>query len=374
MQIIHFCPSFSFSGLEHYALDLAKWQHKNTAAQIYFVAAPGSRLEEECRAAGINVLIYTDPLKLLMSILALPQSPMIFHLHATGELYHAFLPAMVTRLKKKAPLKTVLQFHLWISHRKKDLFHKALYSFIDEVWCSSDSARRSLENLLPVAPQKIRVIRYGRDIEKLSSSLLPREMARTELNIPQNADAFVVLASFHPGKGQKEALDAVEPLLAQNPNLNLYYIGNARPKDEEAQKYEKEIQKRVQKSELLKQRIHFFGAIENAARFLKAFDVFVLPSYLECFSLAMLDAQLAGLPLIGTAAGGTPDVVIDGKTGWLAEPENVFSLRRAMERSLNERAHWNSFGMTAAARVPEEFSREKIFKTILSDYDRMLNL
>ena len=60
--------------------------------------------------------------------------------------------------------------------------------------------------------------------------------------------------------------------------------------------------------------------------YLSALDIFVLASYNEMYSLAVLDAMLLGLPVISTDKGGTPEQLGYGERGFLAEPKNAKSL------------------------------------------------
>jgi len=374
MHVIHFCPSQSFSGLEQYALNLAVWQKKHSEKKVSFVVAPDSRLERECKAQGIDAISFSGALALSQKLWALlkhfPDEKFIFHLHTTHELYNAFLPMLMSMLSLglKRP-KVIMQFHLWITHKKKDPFHFVLYQFVDEIWCSSERASQSLAALLPVSSEKLRIIRYGRPVDEMEKRFLSRTEARDKLGIPHDVVAFMNLANLHPLKGQKELIEAFKEIASESKDLHLYLIGGARPNDSEATHYEGELKKMIELDIGLHERVHLKPALENASLYFKAFDVFVLPSYLECFSLAMLDAQLAGLPMVGTNAGGTPDVVIEGKTGWLAEPENVVSLEHALERSLFQRDQWKKMGEVASLRVRQEFNQADVFKGIDELYE-----
>jgi len=64
------------------------------------------------------------------------------------------------------------------------------------------------------------------------------------------------------------------------------------------------------------------GNISNAANYLKAFDVFVLPSVKEGFPYTILEAQAAGLPIVATRVGALPEIIRDGENGILLESKN----------------------------------------------------
>lgn len=119
---------------------------------------------------------------------------------------------------------------------------------------------------------------------------------------------------------------------------------------------------------VIKDRIHFKGGIPESYRFLKAFDLYVLSSYLETFSLSLLDAQLAKLPTVGGKSGGTPELIREGETGWLFEPPSVGSLRNAITEALSHSELWASYGEKAKLRVEKDFDQKDIFEKMIEAY------
>jgi len=84
----------------------------------------------------------------------------------------------------------------------------------------------------------------------------------------------------------------------------------------------------------LKEKVKFLGEIPNAEipEYLSAADCFVLPSLKEGFGIALLEAQAAGVPVIGTKVGGILDLIEDGKTGLLVEPGNPEAIAEAINK------------------------------------------
>ena len=77
---------------------------------------------------------------------------------------------------------------------------------IDELWCSSEPARKSLLRILTIDDARIRIVRYGRAIAKMAPNLLSREEARRKLSIPQDAILLGTVSRIDKGKGTIGAL------------------------------------------------------------------------------------------------------------------------------------------------------------------------
>jgi glycosyltransferase involved in cell wall biosynthesis len=91
-------------------------------------------------------------------------------------------------------------------------------------------------------------------------------------------------------------------------------------------------------------------------------DIFLLPSRDEGMPNALLEAMAAGLPVIATNVNGTAEVVIDGETGLLVEPENVEALTAALERLVTSERKRADFGTAGRARVARAFGWDTVAK------------
>ena len=377
IQVLHFCPLPSFSGLEQYALKLAVEQ-RALGLMVGFVTLRGSELEAEATQVGVPVFsVGFNYLKSVIGaageyeqILLSLADLKVIHLHTSQDIDRiglALLRARFHGLKVKP--KIIQQNHVWISHSKRDPIHWLTHRGLDEIWCSSEPARRDVERFLPVPKEKIKVVRYGRDLSILNS-FLPREAARLELGLPPDAVIIGAIARIDRAKGIWELIEASVELMTQSNQFYLMIIGPPTLTDPVAVEFSKRVDALVQSLPAeIRERIRLPGGIPNAGRLLKAFDLYAQVAYKETFSLALLDAQLAELPVIGTNSGGTPEVVRENETGWLAKPEDTGSLRETIARALHEKSHWTAFGIKARARVEKEFDIREIVPEIIRRYE-----
>ncbi len=102
--------------------------------------------------------------------------------------------------------------------------------------------------------------------------------------------------------------------------------------------------------------VSFVGVTDNAAPYLAAADIVVLPSRREGLPVVALEALALERPLVATRVGGTPSVVVDGETGWLVPPEDENALAGAIVDAHRDMAEGARRGRAGRRRVEEQFS------------------
>ena len=110
----------------------------------------------------------------------------------------------------------------------------------------------------------------------------------------------------------------------------------------------------------VEKQVHFLGKIDQVAPLLAAADVFLLPSQSESFGLSALEALASGTPVVGSRAGGLPEVVRDGETGILCTIGDVDGMARAALSLLRDESKWRIMSRAAAADARERFAMDDI--------------
>jgi L-malate glycosyltransferase len=106
--------------------------------------------------------------------------------------------------------------------------------------------------------------------------------------------------------------------------------------------------------------VQFLGKIDAVAPLLAGADLFLLPSDRESFGLSALEALASGVPVIGTEAGGLPEVVRHGETGVLCQVGDIEGMASAAVHILGDDARWREMGTLAATDARERFSLDDI--------------
>lgn len=119
-------------------------------------------------------------------------------------------------------------------------------------------------------------------------------------------------------------------------------------------------------------RVRFLGLRHDVDQLLARRRVFVLPSRWEGMPNALIEAMAHGLPCISTSVDGVTDVLDDGKSGLLVEPENPKALALALDRVLTDHAMASRLGGYARARVIQRFSILAIIKEYMQLYEKFL--
>jgi N-acetyl-alpha-D-glucosaminyl L-malate synthase BshA len=106
--------------------------------------------------------------------------------------------------------------------------------------------------------------------------------------------------------------------------------------------------------------VEFLGRIDTVAPLLAGADLFLLPSDRESFGLSALEALACGVPVIGSRAGGLPEVVIDGETGALRSVGDIDGMASAAIHILEDRERWRSMSARATQDARARFSKDLI--------------
>ena len=189
----------------------------------------------------------------------------------------------------------------WFAH----LFHKRL-----ALLGVSNAVRDEIRKHLSWPSERIETLYNRLDVDSVIAQLVPRNVARAHLGLPQDVVVIAIVGRLHPDKDQATLLKGFASALPRLPAGSLLVIVGSGP-------LEKELKDLAEQLEVSAS-IRFLGQVPDARRYFRAFDLFVLSSDHEPFGMVLLEAMAAGVPVLATDCGGAPEVVGD--------PEQLFPL------------------------------------------------
>lgn len=164
----------------------------------------------------------------------------------------------------------------------------------------------------------------GIDTQREGLSQKEKEEKRKELGIPQDAFLITNAAEFTPNKNQKTVIEAIEQL--HNPNIYFVMCGIGQKKAE-LEQYVKEHG--------LEEHIRFVGFRNDLHEILQTSDCFVLSSFREGLSVALMEAMAEGLPVVCSRIRGNVDLIKDGEGGILISPQKRDEYINAFKKLYN---------------------------------------
>jgi glycosyltransferase involved in cell wall biosynthesis len=204
-----------------------------------------------------------------------------------------------------------------------------------------------------VAEDSITVATSGIDLERLGRVKDPVYL-RGEFKVKSGDTVLVNVAALAPHKAQSVLLDAVKQL-REHYSFRCFVVGDG------ALRGALETQSRLLQ---LDDVVTFTGFREDALEFIRLADVFVMSSRLEGLGTSIMDAQVLGAPVVATRTGGIPELVEDGVTGLLGEPDDAGSLARAIERMLDDTELRESCRRRAQAQSTRYDYHRTVYKTL----------
>lgn len=222
-----------------------------------------------------------------------------------------------------------------------------------------------------VAPDRVRVVHSG--VAPISpEQLVPRAAARAELGLAPDDLVIGAVGSLTDHKDHRALIDAAPAVLAARPDARFVVLGEGELRAQlQARIDELGLGIKPSKSTVALHASPFtlLGFVPDARLKLAALDLFVSSSHMEGLGTAILDAMFAGVPVVATAAGGSPEAVRPGETGRLAPPRNPAALAAAILEALDSPPEVRAALAARAREVAQaEFSADAMTEGNLAIY------
>lgn len=271
------------------------------------------------------------------------------------------------------PAKIYKKPFIWVIQTLSDLLRykiltKLLIRFSNKtILTCKDFVRLAEKNGL--GTEKLKVIYTGLKIDEFQ--LKKTQENEIEINgkkIKKPIVAMVGRFDKHQ-KGHQYFIEAARIINGKMPEVNFLVVGGAVNKKEE--EFKKELQTKV-KELGLSEKVIFTGFYPDLIYLLSNIEVVVIPSLYEAPSAVAMEASALKRPIVASNVGGIPEVVIEGKTGFLVPPKNpqaiaekaIFLLRNPkVAREIGERGY---------QRVKENFTQERLAREYEKVYEELI--
>jgi glycosyltransferase involved in cell wall biosynthesis len=282
--------------------------------------------------------------------------PDIVHAHDPHGVAMAGLALSMSTQLVKPPLVAArrVDFHL-----RGSSLSRWKYRQVDCFLCASEAIRQMLIGDGVPAARAV-TVHEGIDLGRVDSA--PPANLHEDLWLPHQAPIVGNVAALVPHKGQRHLIEAARLVGPQVPDARFVIAGEG----ELRPALERQI-----KDHHLEKHVLLAGFRPDVLSLHKAFEIFVMSSVTEGLGTSLLDAMAAGKPVVATRAGGIPEVVIDGETGFLVPPRDHDAMAGAIVKLLKDDALRYGMGKAGRARVQTVFSAERMVQETLRVYERV---
>jgi glycosyltransferase involved in cell wall biosynthesis len=279
-------------------------------------------------------LVFSNELLLLEGGIAarLKHRPHIYHVHNTllSTYFRTYLPVefikwMTTKLADRMIFVSQKQMH--------ELFGTSL----DEA--------------------KMRVVTQGFDTQYFSGGDEADINWRFEAGISRSIPLAVLIATYDINKGPEDFLKAASIVSASLPDTEFAIIGGG---DTRYLRELKDLAIRLK----ISQKVFFMDSMEEIAPVYRSLDVLVCASKKETFGRTIVEAMLAGKPVVSTRCGGPEDTIIDGVTGLLVPPNSPQDMAEAILRILKDKDLAERMGREGKKRAERCYSMQMYARSV----------
>jgi glycosyltransferase involved in cell wall biosynthesis len=330
---------------------------------VHCMVGDGSWLPAEVRGRGLNTELLVPgtslDLGLLRAIRTAIRREQIDVVHA--HLFDAAVYAAVASSLEGC--RCVVTLHGQVDVRRSGLRtwikRQLMRANADVVVVVSEALRRDIASVLHLPSDKLRVVPNG--VQQAPSSSTTEPMLQSQ---PDDAPKRVVaVGNIRRPKNYPLLLEAFSLVRRELPHTLLQIVGEA-----DRDGLHESLCVRAAEPDLAGA-VEFHGFVRNPQSVLRGADAFVLASLQEGFSLATIEAMLAGVPVVATRSGGPEEIVKDGTTGLLVPVNDAVALASSLVRVLNDRAFAHTLAVAADADARSRFSMDAMVDQYLRIYE-----
>ncbi|HOJ59150.1 MAG TPA: glycosyltransferase family 4 protein [bacterium] len=228
----------------------------------------------------------------------------------------------------------------------------------------SEQCRQDLLKYGIAKPEAICTIPLGLDLEPLAHPAPDAGLGlREELGIPPEAFMVGMVARLVPIKRHEDLFHAIPLVLRDYPDTWFVIVGDGERRNEL-----ENLAARLG----INHRCRFAGFRRDQGRVYRDLDLVVLTSANEGLPVVLIEALASGTPAVATRVGGVPELIEEGKTGYIVEPGNIESIAAGIKKAAADPAQTRAMGQAAREEILRKYSIQRLVGDIEKLYGELL--
>jgi glycosyltransferase involved in cell wall biosynthesis len=286
----------------------------------------------------------------------------IIHAHQCSAWFYSAL----SRLLYSTPflmLEEHGRFFPEVENRKRVFVNRMIIQRLTHRFVAvSEDVRERLKKFEGLDQANIEVVYNG---VNAGPAISQNERTRRRADLGFSPEDFVIgtVGRFDPIKNLPMLVKALQKSLKNLPSIRGIFVGDG-PVYEDIKALVEQLG--------LSGSVRMTGHREDARNLISCLDLFVLSSFSEGTSMALLEAMSTGVPVVVTDVGGNPEIVIKDQTGWMVPSESVEELTAAIIDAFNNSSKKEMFVNAGKRRFEVNFTFEMMIKNYRKIYNEML--
>lgn len=343
MKILHLLSGGSIGGIEILCRDIAELSHEQH--EFCFLYAGGA-IADEMKQKNFPVYSYYSeklPVRMRKLIQLVKRKGYdIVIVHHEGIGIYAFYLALLYRFRKTKFLKylhcSFEEKYFYQGNKAKDWINyhilKKTLNKSDRMIAVSEFVKKSYCDEFDCNEDKVKVIyngiRFTQEIEKSQKTKVKEDPVK-----------LLFIGRLTEAKGVRIILEAIRQMVVTGENVELEILGDGPERSE----YEDIVRKFGMEG-----KVRFEGYQLKKQSYYEKADIFVYPSRWEAFGISVVEALAQEMICVASNVGGIPEIIEDGKDGFLFESGNVDNLVEVLEKAISSIRNGEYLHMAAAAR------------------------
>lgn len=364
MKIMYIIDSLKVGGAEMLLLAMVRaYAEAHEVSVVYFTHGP---LYEDVEALGVKVhristMGIKDPrvLPRLVSLMN-QEKPDVVHTHLSKSDFGGIMAATLANVP--ARVSSIHNVDPWREKWYLNAFMRQWMASCHMMIAVTEDVRKYVIETTRYPEDKLVTIANGIDTKRFDPNTV-QALDKTEWGIEADSLTVGMIGRLEEQKGHHILLKTAAIVTKTVPNARFVIVGDG-PLRANLEKQRDDLG--------LQGKVVFTGILRDIPGVLATLDVVTFSSLWEGLPVALLEAMSMAKPMVSTAVGGIPDVIVEGENGMLVPKENPQALADKLTQVLQDKALADKLGTAARQTIEERYSSDSMHQQILELYQSIL--